>query len=182
MSKFYQFIFDYLQKQQPKREPRFPHWDQPLKILILYESDPLERNDAIKSIRQDLLRQRMDISMWGYLNRKEIQTLILPQSRILGTEDYNFLGKPKDQVILDLQTDHYDLMIDLTTQPCLPLRYIAMYANADCKVGLNLGEGIHDILISLPNLAPEEGEQLKVEATWLYNQIMKYITVIKSND
>ena len=177
-----QYIFDYLFKKQPAREPLFPHLDQPLKLLIIYESDVLERNDAIKSIRQDLLRRKMDVSMWGYVEKKEIATLILPQSRILGLNDYNVLGKPKEDVITDLQADHYDLLIDLTTKPCLSLRYLAMYADADFKVGLNMGEGIHDMLLSLPDLTPEEGEMAVVEATWLYDQIMNYLTTIKSND
>lgn len=177
-----QRIFDYLAKRQPVHEPRFPHMEQPLKLLIIYESDYLERNDAIKSIRQNLLRQQMDVTMWGYAAKKEISTLILPQSRILGLGDYNLLGKPRDYVLTDLQAEHYDLLIDLTTQPCLPLRYLAMYANADFKVGLNLGEGIHDMLLSLPDFEPEQGEDAKIEATWLYDQIMNYLTTIRSND
>ena len=177
--KLKQYIFDYLLKKQEPRDPRFPHLDQPLKIMIIYESDLLERNDAIKTIRQDLLRRQMDVTMWGYVEKKEIQTLILPQSRILGVGDYNWLGKPRDYVLTDLKAEHYDLLIDLTTRPMLPLRYIAMYTDADFKVGMNLGEGIHDMLISIPDL---DTEQAKPEATWLYNEIMRFITTIKSND
>lgn len=177
-----QKIFDYVQRKQPARETRFPHMDRPLKVLLIYESDMLERNDAIKSIRQDLLRRQMDTTLWGYVQKKEIQSMILPQSRILGTQDYNLLGKPHQDTIHDLQAEHYDLLLDLTTHPCLPLRYIAMLAHADLKAGLNLGEGIHDMLISLPDLAPEQGEEAQVEATWLYSQIMQYLTTIKSND
>ena len=65
--KFKQYIFDYLAKRQSEREPRFPHLDQPLKVMLIYESDPLERNDAIKTIRQDLLKRQMDVTMWGYV-------------------------------------------------------------------------------------------------------------------
>ena len=175
-------IFEYLHKRMPERNTRFPHLDQPLKIMIIYESDVLERNDSIKSIRQDLLRRQMDVTMWGYVEKKEIQTLILPQSRILGVGDYNWLGKPRDIVLTDLQAEHYDLLIDLTTRPLLPLRYIAMYTDADFKVGLNLGEGLHDMLISLPDFTPEQGEEAELEASWLYNQIMNFLTTIKSND
>lgn len=177
-----QYIFDYLRKKMPERETRFPHLDQPLKILIIYESDVLERNDSIKSIRQDLLRRQMDVTMWGYVEKKEILTLILPQSRILGTGDYNFFGKPRDYVLNDLKAEHFDLLIDLTTRPLLPLRYIAMYADADFKVGLNLGEGVHDMLISLPDFTPEQGDEAELEASWLYDQLMRYLTTIRSND
>ena len=182
MNKLKQYIFEYLRKKQEPRNPRFPHFDQPLKVMIIYESDVLERNDAIKSIRQDLLRRQMDVTMWGYVEKKEITTLILPQSRILGVDDYNLLGKPRDYVLTDLLAEHYDLLIDLTTRPMLPLRYLAMYTDANFKVGMNLGEGIHDMLISLPDLSPEQGEEAEIEASWLYHQILSYLTTIKSND
>lgn len=182
MMKLKQYIFEYLRKKQEPRNPRFPHFDQPLKVMIIYESDVLERNDAIKSIRQDLLRRQMDVTMWGYVEKKEITTLILPQSRILGVDDYNLLGKPRDYVLTDLLAEHYDLLIDLTTRPLLPLRYLAMYTDADFKVGMNLGEGLHDMLISLPDLSPEQGEEAEIEASWLYHQILSYLTTIKSND
>ena len=177
-----QKIFDYLRKKQGAREVRFPHLDKPLKVMIIYESDVLERNDSIKTIRQDLLRRQMDVTMWGFVEKKEISTLILPQSRILGVTDYNWLGKPKDYVLTDLRAEHYDLLIDLTTRPLLPLRYLAMFTEADFKVGLNLGEGLHDMLLSLPDFTPEQGEEAEIEATWLYDQIMRYITSIRSMD
>lgn len=175
-------IFDYVRSKQPERSARFPHLDQPLKLIILYESDVLERNDNIKTIRQELLRRQMDVTMWGYVEKKEINTLILPQSRILGMNDYNLLGKPREYVLTDLQAEHYDLLIDLTTRPLLPLRYLAMYADADFKVGMNLGEGIHDMLISLPDFTPEQGNEAAIETSWLFHQIMEYLTTIKSND
>ena len=177
-----QYIFDYLRKKQPAREPRFPHFELPLKIMLIYESDVLERNDAIKSVRQDLLRRQMDVTMWGYVEKKEIQTLILPQSRILGLGDYNLLGKPREDVLTDLLAEHYDLLLDLTTRPLLPLRYLAMYTDADFKVGLNLGEGVHDMLISLPDLDTEQSHEAQIEASWLYDQIMRFLTTIRSND
>ena len=174
-----QKIFDYLAKRQPVRETRFPHMDRPLKILVIYESDVLERNDGIKTIRQDLLRRHMDVTMWGYVEKKQIQTLILPQSRILGLADYTVWGKPRDYVLKDLQAEQYDLLIDLTTHQVQALRYLVLFANAHFKAGLNLGEGIHDMLISLPDL---DTENARPETSWLYNQIMGYLTSIQSMD
>ena len=177
--KLKQRIFDRNLAKRPAREPRFPHFDRPLKILLIYESDVLERNDAIKAIRMDLLRQQMDTTLWGYVDKKEIQTLILPQSRILGQRDYNLWGKPRQYVLDDLQKEHYDVLLDLTTQPCLALRYLALFADADFKVGLNLGEGVHDMLIGPQDL---DTENARPEATWLYQQISNYLSTIKSND
>ena len=125
---------------------------------------------------------KRNVTMWGFVEKKEISTLILPQSRILGLDDYNLFGKPRDYVLNDLQSEHYDLLLDLTTHPMLPLRYLAMFTDADFKVGLNLGEGVHDMLISLPALSPEQEEVVTVEASWLFDQIMRYLTTIRSND
>ena len=180
--KLKQRIFNYLQGKQPERAGRFPHVDRPLKVLLIYESDVLERNNAIKEIRQDLLRRQMDVTMWGFVEKKEIQSLVLPQSRILGLRDYTWLGKPRDYVLKDLRAEHYDLLMDLTTRHLLPLRYIAMFADADFKVGMSLGEGIHDMLIAMPTEINEKGEPLPIEAKDLYGQIMNYLTTIKSND
>ena len=174
-----QKIFDHCLAKQPQRSVRFPHFEKPVKALVIYESDMLERNDAIKAIRQDMLRLQMDITMWGYVAKKEIISPILPQSRILGQKDYGFFGKPQQHVLEDLRKEHYDVLIDLTTQPCLPLRYIALYADAECKVGLHLGEGVHDLLIAPPGL---DTVNAKPEATWLFHQIINYLSTIKSND
>ena len=174
-----QKIFDHCLAKQPQRTVRFPHFEKPVKALVIYESDLLERNDAIKDIRQDMLRLQMDITMWGYAAKKEITSPVLPQSRILGKKDYNLFGKPHQHVLEELRKERYDVLIDLTTQPSLPLRYIALFANADCKVGLHLGEGVHDLLIAPPGL---DTVNAKPEATWLFHQIMQYLTTIKSKD
>ena len=172
-------IFAYQKRHMLKKPARWMEWKQVRNILLLFESDYIERNDEIKKLRDALLLEDKDVTLWGYVEKKEIMTLILPQSRILGLNDYNLLGKPREYVLNDLKAEHYDLLIDLTTRPLLPLRYLAMYTDASFKVGLNLGEGLHDMLLSLPDL---DTENAKPEASWLYNQIMNYLTSIRSMD
>jgi len=179
--KLRQYIFDYLRKRMPEREPRFPHLDQPLRVLVLYESDMLEQNNSVKTILQDLRRKGMNVTAWGFVPKKakEITSPILPQSRIVGLDDYNLFGKLKQDVQEDLCDTKYNLMLDLSTRSLLPLRYLAMYAEADFKAGLNLGEGIHDMLIALPDL---DTEQARPEIAWLYNLLIQYLSTIKSMD
>lgn len=181
MSKIKDYIFRYIQKHREPREPRFPHFDQPLSVLVLFESDMQEHNYSIKTIQQDLRRRDMNVSVWGYVAKKakEISSPVLPQSRIVGIDDYNLLGKPTQKVINALCATRYDLLLDLTTHELLPLRYLALYANADFKAGLNLGEGIHDMLIAPPDL---DTEQARPEVKWLYDLLIQYISTIKSKD
>lgn len=176
-----QFIFDYIHRNNEDRESRFPHFDQPLSVLVIYESDMLEQNTSIKSIQQDLRRRGMNVTAWGYAAKKakDITSPILPQSRIVGLDDYNLFGKPKQELIDDLRATRYNLLLDLTTHEMLPLRYLAMYADADFKAGLNLGEGVHDMLIAPPDLNTEEA---RPEVKWLYDMLIQYISTIKSKD
>ena len=119
---------------------------------------------------------------YKYEIERNLRTKDYSGFQLLGLNDYNWWGTPKKDVLDDLRSEHYELMIDLSTRPMLPLRYIAMYTDADFKVGLNLGERVHDMLISLPDFTPEQGENVNIEASWLYDQIMSFITTIKSND
>ena len=98
-------------------------------------------------------------------------SLVLPQSRIMGRRDLNLLGSPKEEVVKDLQKRHYDLLIDLTQRPCLPLRYISLYARTEFRAGLNMAGARNDLLI---NTAPQETPQ------FLFEQIEKYLKMIQT--
>jgi len=165
-------IFAYYRRQQPARQAIFPKYDEVRSILILFESDMIEKNDLIKSIRGELLTQDKDVVLWGYCDKKDINTAILPQYRIVGRRDFNLLGAPKEELIKDLQKRPYDLLIDLSQHPILALRYLAMYARADFKAGLSIhGTDLHDLLISTP---AQDSPQ------FLYTQIVKYLKMIQT--
>jgi len=164
-------IFNYFLRKQPARQAVFPHFDDVRSVLILYESDLSEKNTIVKALRDELILENKDVVLWGYCNKKEITSLILPQSRILGRPDINILGAPRRDVIEDLQKRPYDLLIDLTQQPCLPLRYIAMYARANFKAGLYNESGLYDFLI---DTTPQE------TPTFLFQQIVKYLKIINA--
>ncbi len=166
----HQYIFDHYRAKQPQREVAFPRFDEVRSVLILFESDLIERNDTIKAIAQDLAQYDKDVVLWGYCPKKEITSPILPQLRIVGTKDYNIFGVPKQQLIADLQKRQYDLLIDLTQHQSLPLAYLAMYAKAHFKTGMAIQTGIHDLLISTP---PQD------TPLFLYQQIVKYLNMIK---
>lgn len=181
MKKLKEIIFEYILHHQHARKTRFPHFDQPMNVLVVYESDMLEHNDAVKSVQQDMRRHGMNVSLWGYAPKrnKDITSPVLPQSRIVGLDDYNLFGKLKSETEEALRANRYHILFDLSTHPLLPLRYLALYADADFKAGLNMGEGIHDMLIAPSNL---DTEQARPEVTWLYNQMIDFLAKIKSND
>lgn len=163
-------IFSYKQRSLPAREAIFPDYKNVRSVLVLFESELLERNAFVYAIAQKLIDDDKDVVSWGYCDKKEIQSPILPHLRVLGRRDFTLFGTPTEEVLHDLQKRHYDLLIDLTQHDCLALRYLALYARADFKTGLNLGTGIHDLLISTP---PQETPD------YLFEQIVKYLKMIK---
>lgn len=164
-------IFEYRRRKTPKQQAVFPKYENVRSVLVLYESDLSEKNTVVKAIRDELLTQDKDVVLWGFCDKKEIVSLVLPQSRILGRRDLNLLGAPKEEIVKDLQKRQYDLLIDLTQKPCLPLRYVSMYARTDFRAGLNIPGANNDLLIST---APQETPQ------FLFEQIVKYLKMIQT--
>lgn len=166
-------IFQYKLAHHQRTTTTFPHYENVRGILIIYESDLMEKNPFIRNLRDQLLQNNKDAVLWGYVDKKEVTSAILPQSRILGPNDFNLLGIPKEEILNDLTKRRYDLLIDLTQSYCRPLHYIAMNARADFKAGAHIVDGIHHFMVDVkqPN-----------EVQFLYDQITYYLKNIQSND
>ena len=171
MGKIKDWVYNHKAGKQPEREVVFPHFDDVRSVLVLFESDIQEKNEVIKSIADQLRKEDKDVVMWGYCAKKDIDSPTLLQLRILGTRDFNVFEVPKDEIISELQRREFDLLIDLTQHPCRPLRYLALYARANFKSGLDLERGVHDLLISTE---PQETPQ------FLFDQIVKYLKMIQA--
>lgn len=159
-------IYTYFAKKAKSRETRFPRYDDIHSVILLYESDYLERNTLVKQLSNRLQNDGKTVSTWGYVDKKDITTLILPVGRILGSRDINWLGRPKQDILDDLRRENYDILIDLSQTDCLPLRYLALEANVAFKCGRRRDDGTLDFMIDMP---AEE------DPTELFNQIIHYI-------
>lgn len=168
-------IFEHILRKQPKRQVSFPRWENVRTIVLLYESDYTEKNPVVRRLADCITKQETDKSviLLGYADKKDVLAANLPQSRILGHKDFTIFGTLKADVREDLMRHPYDLLIDLTQEDCLPLRYMAMYLNADFKTGRHIREGIHDFMLDTPAQESQE---------FLCDQIIYYLKLIKSND
>ncbi len=169
-----EYIFSLRVRKQPARQAIFPRIDAVRSVLMVYESDMDERNTAVLAIEQELQKTGKDVVMWGYCAKKELTTVPTPNQRIFGKQEVGWLSKPSNDLIFELQKRQYELVIDLTQHPCLPLQYITLYARADFKTGMQLStnqesDGIHDLLIRTD---PQDSPR------FLYEQIIKYLTMI----
>ncbi|MGM9811102.1 MAG: DUF6913 domain-containing protein [Paludibacteraceae bacterium] len=185
-------IYSFVARRQPKRDAKWPHWESVKQVLVLYESDLVEKNPTMRTIRTELQKHKIDAVFWGYVPKKEVQSAVLPQSRIVGMKDFNCFGYPRKELVQDLQQQRYDLVIDLNQSDALPLRYLCLLADAGFKSGMAPMEvrspgrtiirtGKHSEIVQSPcdlqiNTQPQETPE------FLFQQILHYLTNIQSND
>ena len=174
-------IYSFIARRQPQREAKWPHWESVKHVLVLYESDFAEKNPAIRTIRTELQKHHIDAVFWGYVPKKEVQSAVLPQSRIVGMKDFTILGFPCKELVQDLQQQEYDIVIDLNQSNALPLRYLCLLAKAGFKSGMApigqlpttpTGQSPCDLQI---HTQPQETPY------FLFQQILYYLTNIQSN-
>ena len=167
------WLFLNKQKQQPVRDVRFPKWDKVKTVLLIYDSDVMEKNADIREIVRRLMLEDKQVTMLGYVERKDVQSPILPQSRMLGWKDRNWLHQLSKDAASSIAEAEHDIVIDLTQTYCLPLHYAALFARAKFKVGRHIMDGLHDFDIEMPE------QEIH---TPLFDQIVHYIQTIESKD
>ncbi|MBR1426136.1 MAG: hypothetical protein IJ581_01650 [Paludibacteraceae bacterium] len=170
MKRLYEMIYRWYAKRHVPVSGFFPGWEDTKDILILYESDILEKNPEINAIIASLRRSGRNVTAWGYVEKKEVHAAILPMSRILGIEDITWYQRPRDYVINDLLKQDYDLLLDLTVTHPLPMRYLSLLAKAGLRAGM--ADTASDLRIMLP----ADGG-----AKQLFEQIQLYLPNIKTS-
>lgn len=180
------FLFNWRLNKHLKadeREKRFVNYESARSVIVLFESDYLEKNSEIKQLIQSFNNDGKKVMAWGFVQKKEISTAILPNFRILHQKDADFSGMPSASFMRELSELNFDLLIDLTVNEIKPLQYLAFYANAACKVGTHNYPGMYDVVIDAQQLKDEN--QLKEEDTsaiQIYNHLFFYLKSIQTND
>ncbi|MFT3753503.1 MAG: hypothetical protein QM800_11735 [Paludibacter sp.] len=173
-------------KETP-RDRRFVSYPKAKSVLILFESDYMEKNPNIRRMIGQLQQDGKKVSAWGYVDKKEVITSILPDFRILHHKQTDRFQKPLISYVNELESLEYDLLIDLSVNAVIPLEYIAMYANASCKTGIRKTDlPIYDFVIDIKNQAAiseteESGEQ-PIDENYVFDQIIFYLKSIQTND
>ena len=172
------------------RERRFVSYDKAKTILILFESEFSEKNPNIRKMIYSLQQDGKKVSAWGFIDKKEVMTSILPDFRILHHKQTDFFQKPVFLYLNELENQEFDLMIDLTLKPILPLEYVAMYANVFCKTGVRKTElPIYDFVLDLDSMATtsevsetNEISERPLDEMYLFDQIIFYLKSIQTKD
>lgn len=133
------------------RNRRFVNYENANTILLLFESDYIEKNRYIRKVIEMLTGDGKKVKAWGYLYNKKATTANLPSFKIMDKNSVDWFECPKEQLLKELREETYDLLIDLTLTNHLPLQYICLYANAAFKTGMSRNiDNILDFKIKIP--------------------------------
>lgn len=166
-----------------QREKRFVNYKSARSIILLFESDYNEKNPEIRQLIQSYAADGKKVMAWGYVDKKEVASAILPDFRILHHKDADFTQFPEQMFLQELESLTFDLLIDLTVNEIKPLQYIAMYANAACKVGTHNTTGIYDMLVDVSQLkADNVASEIETTSFQIYNHLIFYLKSIQTND
>ncbi len=192
-NKLYNYLFNKraeLYLQTLIRERRFITYDKARTVLILFESDYSEKNSPIRKIISSLQQDGKKVSAWGYIDKKIVNTAIFPDFRILNNQQTDFFRKPQVSFLNELENNEYDLLLDLTLKPLIPMQYIAVYTKAIFKIGIHKSYlNIYDFVLDVETLMtpPEKTEndepfESLVDETYVYDQIIFYLKSVQSTD
>ncbi len=167
-----------------QREHRFVNYDKAKTVLLLFESDFNEKNPVIRKIIQSLQQDGKKVSAWGFIDKKEVTSAILPDFKILHHQHTDFFHKPHTEFFRELEDLQFDLMIDLSLHLHFPLEYLALYANAFCKTGLRKTDlPIYDFMLDFESLKSiEQDEENSFDEIYLFEQIIFYLKSIQTID
>ena len=167
-----------------ERERSFVSYKKAKTVFLLFESDFTEKNAVIRKIVQMLQLDRKKVVAWGFIDKKQVSTALLPDFRVLNYEHTDFFKKPHASFFRELERYEFDLVIDLSLHSILPLEYFTLFANAKCKIGVKKTETpIYDFIIDLENHQQTlESSEEELDELFLFNQIIFYLKSIQSSD
>ena len=166
------------------RERSFVNYKKAKSVFLLFESDFTEKNAVIRKIIQVLQLYRKKVVAWGFLDKKQLTTALLPDFRVLNYEHTDFFHRPHSSFFRELEHYEFDLVIDLTLNSILPLDYFVLFSKAKCKIGVKKTDlPIYDFIIDLENHQQTlESSEEELDELFLFNQIIFYLKSIQSSD
>lgn len=101
-------------------------------------------------------------------------TVNSPDSNLLTKKDFTWLGFPKSGIAETFMEAEFDLLINLTIQPCYPLEIITVLSPASFKIGWDRDHtGNYDMTVDVSR---------QPDSLYLAEQMMIYLKRFTQND
>lgn len=133
-------------KESPKTDKQFFSWNQLTKVLIVaYDNQLSEIVDFVTTCEKDHKKVKVII----IYNGKPEQAPKPPFDHILvDKKQFSLFNIVSESFVQPLNTESYDILINLGKQDCMKSRSISKVVKASCKVG-NCQDPIFDLIIDV---------------------------------
>ena len=168
-------------------EHRFVTYDKAKTIFLLFEFR-VEQYLPFVSIIESLERDGKNVVAWAYCSDSKMEKTLdrqkYPKLNIFGKSSLDYSEKLQSNALNNLQENSFDLFIDLSLRPMLPLMYVVLYANADCKTGMKKTDyPLFNFMIDLDSSTDtNSNSSLLVSEQCVFDQIIFYLKSIQTTD
>ncbi|MBN1199169.1 MAG: hypothetical protein JXA23_07440 [Bacteroidales bacterium] len=146
-------------------------------IGILYALIAPPDYTEVETFVSDLQKEHKEVKALGFVQHKEMVNRFLPKLSydFFSQQEVNWYCKPMNNKVDDFITTEFDLLLDLTMEDFLPLKFVTGLSRARCKVGRFTEENnrYYDLMIKVESFQrlPE-----------LIKQIKHYLTIIQQHE
>jgi hypothetical protein len=168
-----------------ERKSNFRSWNDIHSILLLFESDFQEKNDSVRALIKWCVAEGKKVVACCFVDKKNAESASLDNYVVLDRSKVDWLQKPLN--VKERVKSKFDVVIDLTDNDVIPLKYVLIWANSDFRCGKNRGEKnnlYYDFVIEMPK-SPIDPKTNRVRLDYdfekeLSSQIVKYLKMINS--
>ena len=165
----------------------YKSWSDVENILLLFNSDYLEKNSEIKTFIKQGKNENKNIVACCFVNKKKSETPTLDDYIVIDKSNINLLGKPDVNHIGSIFNYKYDVIIDLTEDIVVPLAYImAMveynFASGVKKDNFNFYDFVLDFTSQRESMEVKDPDDINEShfSVIILEQIVKYLKMVKS--
>lgn len=193
-----------------KRNAKSCGLEQAKKIGILYNATHPISFEIIKSFTKVLLEKKIEVSVLGYVQNKNLIDHYLYRKGFdfFTKNNLNWYNKPIGETVENFIKTPFDILINLCLEETFPVQYILALSESKFKVGkyfdepnyMDLMINVEKEMIAMKELSEEinkekkfknkkseleneieEKVDIEIQLNFLINQLMHYLTIIKSN-
>ncbi|MBE0647713.1 MAG: hypothetical protein IH596_08015 [Bacteroidales bacterium] len=147
------------------------------RIGIIYPIFTPSDYNEVEAFVSELQKERKEVKALGYLPHKEMVSHFIPRLSydFFSQEEVNWYFMPTSARVSDFIRTDFDLLIDLTLEDNLSLKFIAGLSQARCKVGRfsETNNRYYDLMIKVDAPLP---------LTEFIKQIQHYLTIIQQHE
>mgnify|MGYP006873041284 FL=1 len=123
-----------IKKDMPKkREKRFVNWQEVKSVVVLLSYDTPDNSELDRIIAKIGAK---DMNVWCYLKTTDYIRKDTELVTFINDKSVSWFNKPNQIICGKFKSTMPDVLIDLTLDENLPMKYLAGISNVKCRCGM----------------------------------------------